>query len=73
MSGQIRAMTMGAVANFYCEDGAVVDEGDQVLALESMKMLIEHRAPVAGCVSFQVELGQTVAKGELLAEIEDRS
>ena len=48
---------------------------DQVLVvLESMKMLMEFRAPFAGKIeNIAVEPGQTLEKGDVMIRMEEKS
>ena len=69
MSGEIRSPVTGTVAMQYCDEGGAVETEQIVVSIESMKMMFELRAPVAGVVHFTVELGQTVDKGTVVAEI----
>ena len=60
----------GSVAYFHVEDGDSVEEGDNVIAVECMKMNMDITAPVAGKVRFRVALGEMVEQGQVIAEIE---
>ena len=54
-------------------EGDVVQEGDQIIILESMKMENELRAPRAGVVThIRVEAGVGVEKGQVLVVIGDQ-
>ena len=55
------------------DEGDVVQEGDQIIILESMKMENELRAPRAGVVThIRVEAGAGVEKGQVLVVIGDQ-
>jgi len=50
-------------------DGAVVKAGDAVCVVEAMKLFNPIKAPVGGKVTFLVEHGKSVAKGQPIAVI----
>lgn len=65
----ILAPSDGTVAYQYVEEGARVEEGDTVAAVELMKMFNDIPAPCAGTVHFRVGLGEVVAVDDVVAEI----
>jgi acetyl/propionyl-CoA carboxylase alpha subunit len=70
--GSLHAAMPGIVVRILVEPGQRVDEGQDLLVLEAMKM--EHRilAPRAGIVSeITVRQGDSVAAGTLLAVVQD--
>lgn len=68
-SGKLEAPIAGNVLSFLVLEGAAVDEGEGVLVLEAMKMQNTIPARVAGVVRFEVQPGQVVRSGDLLATI----
>ncbi len=65
----VRAPMVGTFAAQHVENGARVAEGDVVGETESMKMLTQLTAPIAGEVEFVVSLGETVGEGDIIAKI----
>lgn len=61
----------GTVVAVLVEQGAQVAAGDPVLAVEAMKMEHVLRAPTDGVVHLHVGPGQTVARGEQLAQVRE--
>ena len=51
-------------------DGAAVKSGDAVCVVEAMKLFNPIKAPAAGKITFLVEHGKAVTKGQVLATIE---
>ena len=51
-------------------DGAQVKAGDAVCVVEAMKLFNPIKAPAAGKITFLVEHGKAVTKGQVLATIE---
>lgn len=47
----------------------MVDDGDPVCEVESMKVNIRVNAPAAGKILWLTRLGEVVGEGEVLAEI----
>ncbi|MGX5694947.1 acetyl/propionyl/methylcrotonyl-CoA carboxylase subunit alpha [Agromyces soli] len=66
----LRAPMPGTVTALLAADGAAVEAGQAVVAIEAMKM--EHRviAPFAGTVRLAVTSGEQVAREQQLARIE---
>ena len=61
----------GRIISVNVEQGSVVQEGDILCLLESMKMENPILAPVAGTVTkIELSAGQMVKAGELVAIIE---
>lgn len=70
-SGEVHSPMPGLIVQVVVEDGQVVEQGQTVVILESMKMQNELKAPISGTVSaIHVEAGQTVDKNTFLIEIE---
>ena len=69
----LRAATPGMLLTIEAGPGAVVSAGDVVARLEIMKTEIPVESPVAGrVVHVHVEVGATVADGDLLLTIDSR-
>ena len=68
---QVEFPITGRIISVNVQQGSVVNEGDTLCFLESMKMENPILAPVAGTVT-KIELspGQVVEAGELVAIIE---
>jgi biotin carboxyl carrier protein len=65
---QITAHVAGVVSAIHVEPGDRVDAGDEVVLLESMKMLLPLVAPTNGTVTVvSVRPGELVQPGQLLA------
>jgi biotin carboxyl carrier protein len=68
---EVRAEIAANVWQVRTEVGAAVDEGDELVILESMKMEIPVIAPVAGRVSeVRVAPDDQVQEGDVIAVIE---
>ena len=50
-------------------DGATVKAGDAVCVVEAMKLFNPIKAPAGGKITFLVEHGKPVAKGQTLAVV----
>src|SRR5699024_6644868 len=59
----------GTVVAVMAADGDAVEAGEPVLAVEAMKMEHLLRAPSAGIVRLHVKEGQSVARGQELAQV----
>ena len=71
MATEIQAEMTGTVFRIDTEAGASVEEGDELLILESMKMEIPVEAPRAGRVArIAVEEGQAVEEGDTLVVLD---
>ena len=67
---EVRAMLPGAVWKIIAEAGSVVNEGDKIMILESMKMEVDIVAPCNGVVqSILVRPNDKVVEGQALAII----
>jgi biotin carboxyl carrier protein len=63
----------GTIIAVPVSEGTIVQEGDKVVILESMKMENELRAPREGVVTLvKVEAGEGVEKGQVLIVISDQ-
>jgi len=68
---QVTAELTGNLWKIVVREGQQVGVDETLMILESMKMEIPVNAPKAGRVSrIQVQEGQTVQEGQLLAEID---
>jgi acetyl-CoA carboxylase biotin carboxyl carrier protein len=64
---ELRAPMVGRIIEVLVEAGAQVEEEDEVLVLESMKMQIPIAAPRGGTISdIRVKPGDTVQEGDIL-------
>ena len=64
-----KAPMPGLVLRFTASEGDKVNEGDEVMVLEAMKMEMPMKASKAGVVSFSVAQGDKVASGDPLFSI----
>ncbi len=68
---QIAATMPGLVLNVLAEQGALVEAGDTLVVMESMKLLMELKAPAAGTVkNIKAAPGESVEAGALLVQLE---
>ena len=63
------SMTEGMLAEWLVEDGATVEVGQPIYALETDKATQEIEAPVAGRLVRKAEAGQTYDVGFEIGEI----
>jgi len=63
------SMTEGVLAEWLVEDGATVEVGQPIYALETDKATQEIEAPVAGRLVRKAEAGQTYDVGFEIGEI----
>jgi biotin carboxyl carrier protein len=71
---ELQAEMAANVWKIVVAPGDRVAEGDVVMILESMKMEIPVESEWAGVVSaIHCGAGQSVAEGDLLAEVDDRA
>jgi len=64
---ELRAPMVGRIIEVLVEAGARVDEEDEVLVIESMKMQIPITAPCGGTIAdIRVKPGDTVQEGDIL-------
>ncbi len=70
-ANDIKAPMPGLIINILVKTGQKVNEGDQLLILEAMKMENSISSPKEGIVkSIFVKSGETVEKGALMIELE---
>lgn len=68
--GTLTAPMPGLVVQVLVEEGQAVEEGQPLLVIESMKMQMQMRSPLAGRVAcLPVAAGQQVDKGQVLAQV----
>lgn len=60
----------GSVTLFMVDDGAQVEEEEQILAVEAMKTLFYINAPCAGIVRIKCGLGDIVKRGQIICYIQ---
>jgi acetyl-CoA carboxylase biotin carboxyl carrier protein len=71
MAVKIKSPVTGMVWKILATAGQTLDEGADLVVLESMKMEIPVTMPRAGRVlGISVKEGQAIAEGQTLAEIE---
>jgi pyruvate/2-oxoglutarate dehydrogenase complex dihydrolipoamide acyltransferase (E2) component len=63
------SMNEGTLAEWLAEDGATVNEGQILYALESDKSIQEVEAPASGTLRIVAQVGEVYPVGTLLAEI----
>ncbi len=68
---ELRAPMVGRIIEVMVQPGTQVEEEDEVLMLESMKMQIPITVPRAGTITdIRVKPGDTVQEGDLLLVLE---
>ncbi|RJG01365.1 biotin/lipoyl-containing protein [Noviherbaspirillum sedimenti] len=63
------AMEEGTLAEWMCEDGAEVKEGQALYALESDKSVQEVESPASGTLRIIAKAGEVYKIGDVLGEI----
>lgn len=72
MAEEVKSPMAGTIFELLVEQGDDVDEGDELVILESMKMEIPVEAPVAGSVAeVHIAQGDQVQEGDLLVTLND--
>ena len=66
---KVNAPVAGVFLRTAVAEGAAVKKGDNVVIIESMKMELEIKAPVAGKVHFLASAGTQLTNGQPVAEI----
>lgn len=66
----IEAPVSGTVLKLAKNNGDIVDKEDTVIVIESMKMELEIKTNTAGTITFLVEIGASVAAGQVLAKVQ---
>ncbi|HEY6395608.1 MAG TPA: acetyl-CoA carboxylase biotin carboxyl carrier protein subunit [Candidatus Binataceae bacterium] len=68
---EIKSPAVGKVLRLSVEAGAKVERGAEVMVIESMKVEIPIKAPVAGSLKeFRVKPGDQIQRNNVLAVIE---
>lgn len=71
MAEQVVAPLAGKIVNILADVGAEVEEDEEIMVIEAMKMETSVFAPVAGKISeIRVKKGDEVEEDDLLAVIE---
>ena len=65
----VSAQVPGLILRITVEDGAFVNEGDEILVMEAMKMEMPIKASCSGVVTLSVAQGDKVNTGDVLATI----
>ncbi|MDR2886690.1 MAG: acetyl-CoA carboxylase biotin carboxyl carrier protein subunit [Bacteroidales bacterium] len=69
--GHIASFIPGAVAAIAVHEGQEIEEGDELITIEAMKMKIRIKSPISGTVKkIHVHEGDKIPKGATLFEIE---
>ena len=66
---KVNAPVAGVFLRTAVAEGASVKKGDNIVIIESMKMELEIKAPVAGKVHFLATAGSQLSNGQAVAEI----
>lgn len=64
------SMESGSVEEWLVEDGATVEAGQPLYALEAEKAIMEVESPAAGVLRIKVETGEEYPVGTVIAKIE---
>lgn len=71
MAEEVKSPMAGTIFELLVEPGDSVDEGDELVILESMKMEIPVEAPVAGSVAqVHIAQGDQVQEGDPLITLD---
>ncbi|MDM9558064.1 MULTISPECIES: biotin/lipoyl-binding carrier protein [Bordetella] len=72
MSVEVKSEVVGSVWKIQCQVGQRINQGDELITLESMKMEIPVEAAASGVIgAILVEEGQPVEEGQVVATIEE--
>jgi biotin carboxyl carrier protein len=70
MSTKIQTETAGSIWKLHVAKGDTVEEGQELMIMEVMKMEVPYEAPVAGAVTaVHVSEGDVVEEEQLVLEI----
>lgn len=64
------SMSEGTVVEWFVEDGATVEQGQNLYAIESDKSVNEVESPGAGTLKIKCEVGEVYPVGHILGTIE---
>lgn len=68
---EIKATMAGVVDSVFVEPGTVVEAGQKVMAIESMKTIMEVNTTVGGTVTaIKMDVGEFVDEGDVLLIVE---
>ncbi|SPJ32547.1 acetyl/propionyl/methylcrotonyl-CoA carboxylase subunit alpha [Kushneria phyllosphaerae] len=67
--GNVTAPISGTLLAWQVEDGARVNEGDVIAIMEAMKMEIQIAAEISGLLTLQVQAGESIEAGRVIAGI----
>ena len=68
---KVMSLIPGTVVEIFVDKGQQVNEGDDLVLLEAMKMNTRIKATVSGTIKrLNVKVGENIPKGSLIAEIE---
>lgn len=65
----VRGSIVGILSDLAVDEGDLVEEGDVIASIESMKTMFPLYASASGRVRFLLELGEIVGEGDVVAEI----
>jgi 2-oxoglutarate dehydrogenase E2 component (dihydrolipoamide succinyltransferase) len=65
------SITSGLLSSWLKKDGELVNDGDPILTLETDKISTDIPAPGTGAIRIQVEAGQEVKIGQVVATIDE--
>lgn len=65
----VRSSMAGQVAMINFQTGEIVDEGESVLAIEAMKLMLDCEAPLHGEVEILVTPHEMVCEDQVVAKI----
>jgi biotin carboxyl carrier protein len=65
----VKAETDCIINHLYFKNGSTVGNGDEIMQIEVMKMMIAIQAPTGGMIQYKVKQYDMVYAGTILAEI----
>lgn len=71
MITHIVAETTGTVSMVYVESGCQVSEGEALLEIEVMKMMVRVDSPATGKLTLHVGPSEFTEEGSIIGEIDD--
>lgn len=71
MTENVHTEVTGMLAMINAETGAIVEKGEQIGQIESMKVYFPLDAPASGKIVWRVDLGAVVGPDDVIAEIEE--